>query len=114
MKIDPLLNDGVILEEIGRRLAKRRVDLAHTQADLAEQAGIAKRTVERAEAGHPTKMDNMIRILRVLGWLENLDRLLPETGLSPMDLLKLKGKERQRASGKRTRPTEPWSWNDER
>ena len=113
MRIESLLNDEAILGEIGRRLAKRRIDLGYTQADLADQAGIAKRTVERVEAGNPTQMTNIIRILRVLGWLENLERLLPEMGPSPMDLLKLKGKERQRASGRRVRSVEPWSWGDE-
>ncbi len=114
MLIEPLLNDEVILKEIGRRLARRRMDLGCTQADLAEQSGIAKRTVERIEAGCSTQMSNMIRVLRVLGWLEGMDRLFPETGPSPMDLLKLKGKERQRATGRRARRTdEKWSWGDE-
>ena len=51
MLIESLLTDEAILEEIGRRLARRRVDLGCTQADLAEQSGVAKRTVERIEAG---------------------------------------------------------------
>ena len=39
--------------------------------------------------------------LRALDQLENLDALLPEPGLSPLQLAKLKGKTRQRASGSR-------------
>ncbi|MDP6037110.1 MAG: helix-turn-helix domain-containing protein, partial [Candidatus Latescibacteria bacterium] len=56
MYIEPSLNDETILGEIGRRLAKRRIALGYTQAHLADQAGIAKRTVERIEAGNPTQM----------------------------------------------------------
>jgi transcriptional regulator with XRE-family HTH domain len=113
MYIEPSLNDETILGEIGRRLAKRRIALGYTQAHLADQAGIAKRTVERIEAGNPTQMTNIIRILRVLGWLENLERLIPEIGPSPMDLLKLKGKERQRASKQRVQSDKSWTWGDE-
>lgn len=105
MNIKPSLTDETVLNEIGQRLTKRRIELGHTQADLAHQAGISKRTVERIEAGKPTQTTNFIRVLRVLGWLENLEQLLPNTGPSSMDLLKLKGKERQRVSKKRVPTT---------
>lgn len=113
MHIESSLNDETVLGEIGQRLSKRRIELGHTQADLADQAGISKRTVERIEAGKPTQITNIIRILRILGWLENLERLMPDAGPSPMDLLKLKGKERQRASKQRVQSNEPWTWGDE-
>jgi transcriptional regulator with XRE-family HTH domain len=106
MITDSLQSDDAILKEIGRRLARRRMDQGHTQADLAEQAGVSKRTVERIESGHSSQMSSMIRILRVLGWLAGIDQLFPETGPSPMDLLRMKGKQRQRASGRRTQNTE--------
>ncbi len=97
MKISKLLADDAILAEIGKRIARRRLDLQLTQADLAEQAGVAKRTVERVEAGASAQMSSMIRILRVLDLLPGLDRMIPEAGPRPMDLLKRKGKVRQRA-----------------
>jgi transcriptional regulator with XRE-family HTH domain len=112
MRIESYLNDEAVLSEIGQRLTNRRIELGHTQADLAEQAGISKRTVERIEAGKPTQITNIIRILRILGWLENLERLMPETGPSPMDLLKHKGKKRQRASGQPAPSHKPWTWSD--
>jgi len=47
--------------------------------------------------------------------LPGLDRMLPEARPGPMDLLKRKGKVRQRASGRRasSEPKKPWSWGDE-
>jgi len=115
MKISDLLTDEAILAEIGERIARRRLDLELTQAALAEQAGIAKRTLERVEAGHSAQMSSFIRILRVLDALPGLDRMLPEARPGPMDLLKRKGKVRQRASGRRAsnEPKKPWSWGDE-
>ncbi len=114
MKIDGLLTDEAILAELGGRFAQRRLELQLTQGMLAEQAGVSKRTVERVEAGATMQMSIMIRILRVLGLLERLETLVPEAGLRPMDLLKLKGKARKRASGKRKPTGEvPWKWGDE-
>jgi transcriptional regulator with XRE-family HTH domain len=114
MKIDGLLTDEVILAELGGRIAQRRLELQFTQAVLAERAGVSKRTVERIEAGATAQMSTMIRIFRTLELLDALDELVPEAGARPMDLLKLKGKERQRATRKKKQPgEEPWKWSDE-
>jgi transcriptional regulator with XRE-family HTH domain len=115
MSIGPHLSDKAILADIGQRLGRRRVELELTQADLAGQAGISKRTVERIEAGESVQTTNLIRVLRVMDLLETLDVALPAAGPRPMDLLELRGKERQRAtSKKRTRESgDEWTWGDE-
>ena len=115
MEISTLLTDEAILAEFGARIARCRLDLQLTQADVAEQAGIAKRTVERVEAGASAQMASIIRILRVLDLLPGLDQLAPAAGPRPMDLLKRGGKVRQRAPSRRRaeRSDEPWSWDDE-
>lgn len=114
MKIEGLLTDGTILAELGGRLEQRRLELRLTQEMLAEQAGVSKRTVERMEAGATTQISTMIRILRVLELMDRLETLVPDTGPRPMDLVRLKGKARKRAGGKR-KPgdEEPWRWGDE-
>ncbi len=115
MKISKTITDDAIIAELGERIASRRLELQLTQADTAEQAGVAKRTLERIEAGHSAQMSNLIRILRVLDGLPGLDGLIPESGPSPMDLLKRKGKVRQRAAKRRPadQPERPWSWDDD-
>jgi transcriptional regulator with XRE-family HTH domain len=114
MKIEELLSDEAILRELGERLAQRRLELELTQAELAEQAGVSKRTVERMEVGATTQLSTLIRVLRVLDLLARLDKLVTVSGPRPTDLLKLKGKERQRAPrGKKSAPDEPWQWGDE-
>ncbi len=114
-QLNPLTNEA-ILSEIGQRIARRRLELGFTQATLAEQAGVAKRTVERIEAGGSTQTVTLIRILRVLDLLGGLDRLIPESEASPMGLLKRKDKIRQRASKARSseKPNKAWIWDDER
>jgi transcriptional regulator with XRE-family HTH domain len=116
MKISKLLSDEAILREIGERIARRRLDLQLTQAAVAEQAGVAKRTLERIEAGASAQLSSLLRIFRVLELLPGLELLLPESQPSPMELLKHKGKQRQRASGSResdgVEESQPWSWDD--
>ncbi|MEI6651698.1 MAG: helix-turn-helix domain-containing protein [Chlorobiaceae bacterium] len=108
------MTNEAILAELGKRFAQHRLELQLTQGLLAEQAGVSKRTVERVEAGATTQISSMIRILRVLGLMDRLETLVPEAEPRPMDLLKLKGKMRKRASGKK-KPTDeiPWKWGDE-
>lgn len=114
MKIDGFLTDEAILAELGGRLEQRRLEMQLTQDALAEQAGVSKRTVERIEAGATTQTSTLIRVMRVLEMLDRLEALVPEAGPRPLDLVRLKGKGRKRASGKR-KPTseEPWQWGDE-
>jgi transcriptional regulator with XRE-family HTH domain len=114
-KISDLVSDEAILVEIGRRIVQRRLELQMTQARLAEQSGVAKRTVERIEAGASAQMTSMIRLLRVLGLLSGLDLLFPEMQQRPLDLLKRKGKVRKRASTPRHKEglDETWRWGDD-
>lgn len=115
MKITGLLTDDAVLAELGERIAGRRIELQLTQAAVAEQAGIAKRTLERIEAGLTSQLATLVRVLRVLDAASGLDTLIPESGPKPMDLLKRKSKVRQRASGRRAAKTATeklWRWNE--
>ena len=107
------LSDEAILAELGARLARRRVELELTQAVVAKQAGVSKRTVERLEAGATIQVLTLIRILRFLQLLEGLEALIPEAAPRPLELLKLRGKRRQRASRKKAQGSqEAWQWGD--
>lgn len=116
MDIHESQSDTRILTEIGERLAQYRLAQGLTQAELARQAGIGKRTLERMEAGAAVQTTSLVRVLRELGLLASLDGALPATGPGPMDLLKRRGKQRQRATGKRSSrepETGPWQWGEE-
>ena len=109
------MGDDAILEELGNRLRQRRITKGLTQAELAREAGVSKRTVERIEAGAAAQTLNLVRILRVLELLGGIDHLVPEAGPSPLDLLKRKGKARKRATSRSTAtsPRDNWSWGDD-
>ena len=109
------MGDDAILEELGNRLRQRRIKKGLTQAELAREAGVSKRTIERIEAGAAAQTLNLVRILRVLELLGGIEQLVPEAGPSPLDLLKRKGKARKRATSRSTAASlrDNWSWGDD-
>lgn len=120
MKITPELTDKAVLQEIGARLERRRIDAALTQAHLAEEAGVSKRTVERIEAGRSTDFVMLVRIARVLQLIEPLEQWIPDVPQSPLLLLKSRGRTRRRVGHprrptdgtKKSRPAAPWKWRE--
>ncbi len=121
MKITAQLTDEAILHELGARLAAERLNLNLTQAVLAEQAGVSKRTVERLERGEvATQLSGFLRVCRVLGLLDRIEALIPPPTPSPIAQLKLQGRRRQRATGRRGAAArgdvveEPrhWTWGE--
>ena len=89
--------DQNILSALGGRLARQRLSRNLTQATLAREAGVSKRTVERMEAGESVQLNNALRVLRVLELLGGLDRLVPEVPASPMAALEAERGRRKRA-----------------
>ncbi len=115
MKFLNNISDDAILAELGHRIAQYRLNRNLTQRALAKEAGVSKRTLHRIEHGFPTRINNAIRILRALDLLGNLETLIPEPAISPIQQVKLQGKQRQRASSpvEKPEPNSPWSWGDE-
>ena len=113
MPIDRLMSDETLLHEIGQRIARLRLERNLSQAQLAEQAGISKRTLERLESGAAaTQLSLFLRVLRQLDLLERLEQLLPEPQPSPLALLEQQQQAtRKRASRRRiAKPATSWSW----
>ncbi len=102
MQIDPRLIDAAVLGEVGQRLKRTRLRRNLTQRGLAEEAGVSLATVRNLEDGKPSQLVTLIRVLRVLGLLGGLERAVPEPPPSPIDELRLRGRERRRASSPRS------------
>lgn len=115
MKIVNTLTDEAVLIEIGERIAKHRLEAHLTQAVLAREAGVAKRTLERVEAGATAQLSTIIRIFRVLNLLPKLDEMLPELKPGPIEVMTRKGKVRKRASSqkRKSKDEELWTWGDD-
>lgn len=124
----PLDTDPAVLAELGRRLAARRLERNLTQAELAAEAGISKRTLLRLESGDSTQLTNLVRVLRALELESALEALVPAAGVRPLEQLRSQGKRRKRASRRGTRAgsgagsdagagagakaSSEWTWDD--
>ena len=63
MKITGLYDEKTILSELGNRIQQYRISMNITQAELAQKCGLSLKTIARTEAGHDTKLSNIIKIL---------------------------------------------------
>jgi transcriptional regulator with XRE-family HTH domain len=116
VKITAETTDELVLQEIGRRLLGARLAKNLTQAQLAAEAGVSKRTIERLENGSVgTQLSGFVRVCRVLGVLARLDLFVPEAAPSPMAQLQSGGRVRRRASSlpaKSAAPSAKWEWGE--
>lgn len=93
------MSDSAIAALLGERLEQLRLEANIPQKQIAEALGIAEGTYRSAIKGK-ARFEVVIGILRVLERLEALDNFLPPTPYSPMALLQMEGRQRQRARPK--------------
>jgi transcriptional regulator with XRE-family HTH domain len=94
------LSDKAIEQELGNRIRALRLRKNVTQKELAEATTLSLNTIKAIESGRG-KLSTVIAILRELGALDQLDNFIPEPSVSPIQLARMKGKGRERASGER-------------
>lgn len=113
MKINSENNNPAVLSELGARIKRNRIDMRLSQQDFATKAGISTRTLSAAENGEDIRLSSLLRILRTLGCLENIDLLIPELAFDPESYRTL-GRERRRVSRTiESKDTSEWKWGDE-
>ena len=104
------LSVPAICSILGDRLKKARLNKNLTQTQLAESTGLSKKKIIAAESGN-ARLDTIVAILAVLNQYEAINSFIPDAPYSPIQLMKLKGKRRQRASGaKIERETKTLDW----
>lgn len=96
MEYNNLSNDA-ILAEIGDRLRRLRLNADISQEALAESTGLSRKTVQNAESGENCSMDTLVRMLRGLNALDQLENFMPSASPSPIQMARLHGKTRRRA-----------------
>lgn len=112
MRITGNTTDDAVMQELGARISRLRIDRGLTQEKLARESGIGLASLVRLENGDNSRMSTVIRVLRQLGRLDAMDMLLPPDDVRPMDLLRAAGKKRKRASSVSEKPA-VWKWGDE-
>lgn len=119
MDITAQLTDTAILEAIGTRIRDHRIEAGLTQAELADEAGVAKRTLERLERGEGSELVTLVRVLRELGLVEGFGRLVREIAPGPIEQLERGARRRKRvAHPRKERPKAArrgagtWTWKE--
>jgi len=101
---------ATLTEELGERLKQARLNQDLTQAELAKRVGVTRKMVLNAEKGK-VQLEVFVGIMVALNLTEQLELFLPKQTISPVELAKLRGKQRQRASGQHNANDEvPAEW----
>ena len=94
------LPDKTIQKELGNRFRAMRLRRNATQQELASATRLSLNVIKALESGKG-KLSSIIAVLRQLQALEQLHNFIPEPVVSPLQIAKMKGKTRKRATGKR-------------
>ncbi|MEI7998791.1 MAG: helix-turn-helix domain-containing protein [Candidatus Omnitrophota bacterium] len=92
------MNDQGILKELGNRIRNNRLSSNISQKKLASQAGVSITVIQNIEYGKTATITGFLRVMRALRLLGQLDLFLPVARFSPLEIVKLEGKRRKRAS----------------
>lgn len=96
-----------------KQIEQIRLSRNITQEQLSKEAGVSLRTVSRLEKGQGVSMDTFIRIMIALGIQHNLESLLPNPSIRPVERIKRNSEERKRARPtKLNNKNQNWSWGD--
>lgn len=97
-----------------KQLKNIRLTRNFTQAQLAKESGVAIGTVRRLEGGHGVSLNTLIRIMMALDIQQNLETLLPDPSIRPIERVNTGGSERKRARPVQTDTgNSTWVWGDE-
>ncbi len=94
------MTDDGITRELGARIRSLRLRKNITQQQLSAATTLSLNAIKALESGKG-KLSTVIAVLRELSVLNELDSFIPESSISPLQLARMQGKTRQRASGKR-------------
>ncbi|MCX6258983.1 MAG: helix-turn-helix transcriptional regulator [Bacteroidia bacterium] len=95
------MSDPAIVSALGETLRQIRLQQNLTQEQLAKKAGLSRSAISEMENGKAaTSLLTIVQVLRALQQLHLLDNWQVAGQVSPLQMAKLAGKERRRASGK--------------
>lgn len=85
-----------IAAEIGARLRVKRLERNLATDELAKRAGLGRNAIGDLEAGKDVRVSTLIKVMRALNMLSNLDAAVPDA-LPTSAALNQRGQVRERA-----------------
>lgn len=113
MRIENEMTSKSVMNEFAERIKQYRINMQITQAAMAKKTGISIRNIVRIEKGEDTQFNNIIKILSVLHLQNNLDLVIPDESIRPINIIDLrKQKNRSRASKSKNPRDKKYVWGD--
>jgi transcriptional regulator with XRE-family HTH domain len=103
-------SDEALLRNLGIQVRQMRLNRNLTQKQLSELSGISRSAIGDLENKGTGSMSSFISVLRALEKLEILNHFISEAEISPIQIAKLRGKTRKRASGNNKTNKEESAW----
>ena len=97
----PLISAPEVAAELARRVRARRLQRAWTQAEMARRAGLRESTYVLFERTGKISLLRLLKVLDMLGLLEEFDRIAREPDYAGMTLADVVRPERKRGSRRR-------------
>lgn len=95
-------SDQSIEKEIGQRIKALRLRKNISQQALAASACTHRNVIGSLENGKGSTLSTLIAVLRELDALGELESFIPGIEISPIEMLKSQGKQRKRATGRKS------------
>lgn len=96
------MSDPAIINELGVRLKRIRLQNNMSQQELALKSGLYRSTISEIENGRTSSLLSFIQVLRGLEKLELFGHLTTDEAASPLSLAREAGLIRKRASTPKT------------
>lgn len=96
-----LISAPEVAAELAKRVRARRLQRAWTQAEMARRAGIREATYVLFERTGKISLLRLLKVLDMLGLLEEFDRIAREPDYAGMTLADVVKPERKRGSRRR-------------
>lgn len=98
---------GFDLKALGKKIAELRIARQLKQTELAYEAGVSHRTLQRLEAGEVVKSDGLLKVIKCLDRLEVMMAALDSSGFSPYEMLADAGLKVSQLDRQRSAPGQP-------
>ena len=118
MKIDGFIRNDLVLKELGRRIAQKRIRQNRSQKVFAREAGISRSGLQRLEQGDlGVRLSTFVSALRALGCIQSMDSIIPNDALTPLEVVKLttlakKGCKKRASRRKSSAAVSVMQWGD--
>ena len=72
-----LMSNVEIIEDIANKIKRKRLAMNLSQEELSKKTGISVHAISNIENGKSFSLDNLIKIMRALNCINNLENIIP-------------------------------------